>query len=156
MKVFDKITNLLIKNNVEFEHYKHDFIHKSTEAALIRGNDIKNTAKAIVMKYYEEGQKKYVQFVLQGDKKINTKRLKKLGFKKLGLASPEEVLKVTGCAIGSVPPFGNLFELQVIVDVHLKQNEYIYFSAGTHYDSIKIKFKDYEKVVKPKIMDATS
>jgi len=70
----------------------------------------------------------------------------------ISMAKAEEVRKITdGCDIGAVPPFGNLFGLPVYVDERLLENEIIAFNTGTHTDSIKMKSKDFVKVVKPEI-----
>ncbi len=69
------------------------------------------------------------------------------------MATPEEVEQVTTVKIGAVPPFGNLFHLNVFMDKSVLENEYIFFSAGTHNDSIKMKAKDYVIVVQPVVID---
>ena len=68
--------------------------------------------------------------------------------KDLRMAKPEEVKDVTNTEIGAVPPFGNLFDIPLYVDKSLGENETIVFNAGTHTDSISMKYKDFEKVSK--------
>lgn len=91
-------------------------------------------------------------FVLAGDRRIDLNTVKKdiLKAKNVSLAPPEEILEKTGCTIGSVPPYGPLFDIPVYFDEHLKETqEEIVFSAGTHNDSIKMKTEDYLIVVRP-------
>jgi Ala-tRNA(Pro) deacylase len=57
------------------------------------------------------------------------------------------------CAIGAMPPFGNLYGLPTYVDKHLAEQDYIVFEAGTHTDAIKMSYRDYEKIVKPRVED---
>ena len=57
------------------------------------------------------------------------------------------------CAIGAMPPFGNLYGLPTYVDQSLAEQHYIVFEAGTHTDAIKINYRDYEKIVKPEVHD---
>ena len=57
------------------------------------------------------------------------------------------------CAIGGMPPFGNLYGLPTYVDQSLAEQGYIVFEAGTHTDAIKMSYHDYEKIVKPKVND---
>ncbi len=148
MAVLKKILDLLKK--YDYEHLKHDFVHRSSDAANIRGNSIEQAAKAIILKT----DKGFIQCVLQGHKLIDYKKLKKvLNLKKVRLGTEEEVLELTGLTIGSIPPYGGLFELDVFVEEGLLELNYLYFSAGSHYDSIKIKPSDYVKssggIVKP-------
>ena len=70
-------------------------------------------------------------------------------FKKIELANAKEVRKVTGCNIGSVPPFGNLFNIKVYFDKSVVANDIVSFNAGTHTKSIKMKAKDLVNVVNP-------
>jgi Ala-tRNA(Pro) deacylase len=57
------------------------------------------------------------------------------------------------CAIGAMPPFGNLYGVPTTVDKNLAEQDYIVFEAGTHTDAIKINYSDYERIVKPKVED---
>jgi Ala-tRNA(Pro) deacylase len=70
-------------------------------------------------------------------------------FRKIELADAKEVRKVTGCNIGSVPPFGNLFDLKVYFDKSVVENDVVAFNAGSHTRSIKMKAKDLVRVVNP-------
>ncbi|PIN81153.1 hypothetical protein COV13_02155 [Candidatus Woesearchaeota archaeon CG10_big_fil_rev_8_21_14_0_10_32_9] len=76
-----------------------------------------------------------------------------LDLKSASLASPEEVYEKTTCVIGSVPPFGTLFNLEVYVSKDILNQEIIFFSAGTHNDSIKMKSKDYIMIINPVLID---
>ena len=55
------------------------------------------------------------------------------------------------CAVGAMPPFGNLYEMPVYVDDALTKDETIYFQAGTHADTMSLKYADYERLVKPMV-----
>ncbi len=54
-----------------------------------------------------------------------------------------------------MPPFGNLFELDVVVDPGLMENEEIIFNAGDRSVSIAMKSSDYVSIVNPKIEKIT-
>jgi Ala-tRNA(Pro) deacylase len=55
------------------------------------------------------------------------------------------------CALGAIPPFGNLYGLTTWVDNSLAKTEHIIFSAGTLIDSIKLAYRAYEEIVRPNI-----
>jgi Ala-tRNA(Pro) deacylase len=55
------------------------------------------------------------------------------------------------CALGAVPPFGNLYGLTTWIDNSLAKTEQIVFLAGTLVDSIKLAYSAYEEIVKPNI-----
>jgi Ala-tRNA(Pro) deacylase len=55
------------------------------------------------------------------------------------------------CALGAIPPFGNLYGLTTWADNTLAKTEHIVFSAGTLTDSIKLAYSAYEEIVQPNI-----
>jgi len=58
-----------------------------------------------------------------------------------------------GCQIGAEPPFGNLFGMPTFVDRDLADEECIAFIAGTHTDVFVIRYSDYARLVRPRILD---
>jgi Ala-tRNA(Pro) deacylase len=52
-----------------------------------------------------------------------------------------------------MPPFGNLYGFDVYVSKSLTENEEIAFNACSHSEILKMNYKDFEKLVKPKILD---
>ena len=48
--------------------------------------------------------------------------------------------------------FGNLFGLKVVVDPALEKDEYIYFNAGSHAQTVRMKYKDFAALVKPQVL----
>ena len=150
MNVLERIRELLDKNSVQYKCWDHPPVHTSEEAAKVRGTPLESGAKAMVLR----SKGKYLMVVIAGDKKMDFKKVKKvIGSDRLTLSSPEEVLEVTGCEIGSVPPFGNLFDLPVYLDNSLLRSPIINFNAGKHGTSIAMSIEDYQKVVKPEVVD---
>lgn len=144
MDTFSRIIALLDEKHILYQHITHDFVHRSEEAAKIRGSRYEEAAKALIC----QADGKLIMAIVPGPVKMSYNALKKtIGAKKLCLASPEEVLFATGLSIGSVPPFGNLWNIPMYVEESLLKEEYMVFSAGSHYDSIRLKVKDYLKAV---------
>lgn len=56
------------------------------------------------------------------------------------------------CEVGAMPPFGNLYGMEVFVAEALAENEEIAFNAGTHTEVIRMSFADFERLVHPKIL----
>ncbi len=140
-KTFEAICSLLNGKNISYKHEHHETIGRSSDkASEIRGTKLSDGAKALVLKT-KSG--KFFQAIIPADKKANLKELKKLnGEKNVSLASPNEVLLLTDCVIGSVPPFGIFWNLIVFADKSLLGKKEVVFSAGTLEDSIFISPKD--------------
>ncbi len=60
--------------------------------------------------------------------------------------------KFPDCEVGAMPPFGNLYGLSVYVAEKLAEDEEFAFNACSHTLLIKMKYKDFDKLVKPKIL----
>jgi Ala-tRNA(Pro) deacylase len=60
------------------------------------------------------------------------------------------------CEVGATPPFGNLYNIPIYVDEALAKDEQIEFNAGTHTEAIRMKFADFERLVRPKICKLTA
>ena len=144
--VFGKIRDILNKEKIEYEVLEHKPVFTSKEAAEVRGTELRQGCKALICKT-EEG---FIQAVVSGAKELDVQKLQKLTlFKKIELANAKEVRQVTGCNIGSVPPFGNLFNLKTYFDKSVTENDIVAFNSGQHTKSIKMKAKDLVKVVNP-------
>lgn len=93
----------------------------------------------------------FAMLVVPGDKRFDRKKSKEvLNARDISFATEEEVSKITGgVQVGGVPPFGNLFGLEVVVDPSIFSNERIIFNAGDRRFSIGMKSEDYRRIVNP-------
>ncbi len=145
------IKELLDRNGVTYETTEHAPVYTSEQAAEVRGVELKTGVKALVLKT-DEGS--FIMGLIAADKKIDLKKLAKIaGTKKLRLASPQEVLKITGCEVGAVHPFGNLHRLPTYLDRSTLENNMVNFNAGLHTVSIHMKAKDLIKAINPVVED---
>ena len=59
------------------------------------------------------------------------------------------------CEIGAMPPFGNLYDMEVYVAGPLADDEEIAFNAGSHRELIKMRYEDFAWLVQPKVLEIT-
>lgn len=153
-EMFSRIITALDAAGCAHERYEHEHVHHSADAAKMRGTKLEEAAKAIVLECGGSGR--IVMGVVSGHRRLDLKRLKAmLGEKDLHLAHPDKVLAATGCTIGSVPPFGNLFTppMPVYCDSDVFARDHIVFSAGSHHHSVRMLARDWERVVRPVVAD---
>lgn len=145
------VKELLKRNGIDYEVLEHAPVYTSEEAANVRGVELKTGVKALILKS-EKGN--FVIGLVAADRKIDLKKLAKIaGVKKLQLASPQETFKTTGCEVGSVHPFGNLFDLPTYLDISILENDEVNFNAGLHTVSIQMRAKDMIKAIRPVVED---
>jgi Ala-tRNA(Pro) deacylase len=79
-----------------------------------------------------------------------TKAAEALGSREVRLAHEDEFQAAfPDCDVGAMPPFGNLYRLKTYVDESLSDEETIVFNAGTHEDTVHMKYADFERLVQP-------
>jgi Ala-tRNA(Pro) deacylase len=155
-QIHQQITDILRQHNCWFEEFEHEPVRTSEEAAALRdGYALQQGAKAIIIRARipNEG-KKFFMLVMPADRKFDSSKVKHaLGSKDIRFVTEDEVEAITkGVKPGGVPPFGNLFGLQVITDTTLYDSPKIIFNAG-RTSSIGMKSADYRKLVSPLVRD---
>ena len=50
-----------------------------------------------------------------------------------------------------MPPFGNLYGMDVYIAPKLAADEEIAFNAGSHTELMKLRYSDFDRLVKPKV-----
>jgi len=60
------------------------------------------------------------------------------------------------CDTGAMPPFGNLYGMPVFVDEILAEDEEIAFNAGSHNELIRLSYADFERLVRPTVLNLSS
>ncbi len=151
--VVQEIRTLLKVNHCWYETFEHHPVRTSEEAAATRpGYTLHQGAKAIILQKKDAGaEKSFVMLVFPADRKLDSKRAKReLGVKSIRFASEAEVGAVArGVGVGAIPPFGNLFGLEVVADRSLFEQERIVFNAGDRRFSIAMTTADYRELVQP-------
>lgn len=140
----------LDKNNVKYVTVKHSLAYTSQEIAAsahIKGREM---AKSVVVKI----NGKLAFCVIPASHKVDFEKLKSaLNTENIRLANEVEFKdKFPECEVGAMPPFGNLYSMDVIADESLAQNKEIAFNAGTHTEVIIMDYSDFDNLVKPKKM----
>ncbi|MBI2482965.1 YbaK/prolyl-tRNA synthetase associated domain-containing protein [Candidatus Uhrbacteria bacterium] len=148
--VFDQIRSLLDHAAVPYDCRAHAPVYTSQEAADVRGVALAQGAKSLVL---HVDQSRYLLAVLSAAKQADFEKLRAhLGAKKVALATPEEVQAQTGCTIGSVPPFGSMLGMPMVVDPSLAAQQMIAFNPGSHVHSILMPYTAYAELVQPELV----
>lgn len=139
-----------------YETFEHVPVRTSEEAARIRPNySLEQGAKALIVRLkYSKNKSKFVMLVLPGDARFDKQKVAEtFKTKDIRFATEAEVSEITnGVELGGVPPFGNVFGLDVIVDPSLLEHKKIIFNAGDRRFSIAMNTEDYITLVQPKVV----
>jgi len=145
-----KLKEFLDQKKIKYITIKHSSAFTAQEIAAAAHIPGKELAKSVIIK----ADGKMAMAVLPASYKVNFDQLKKvLKAKEVRLAYEQEFMdKFPDCEIGAMPPFGNLYGMEVYAAESLSGDEEIAFNACSHTELIKMKFKDFLKLVKPKII----
>lgn len=151
MAISAKLKKYLDSNKVKYKALKHKLAYTAQEIAAAQEVPGKQIIKSVLVK----ADDRYVLAVLPAIHLIDTKKLKTvLKCKTIKIATEKDIEKViSDYKPGAMPPFGNLFGLDTYVDKILKEDVEIVFNGGTHKDTVKMKYADFEKLAKPKVAD---
>jgi Ala-tRNA(Pro) deacylase len=133
---------------VPFRVLEHAPVRTSAEAAAVRGTPLEAGAKALVVR----ADDRPIHLVLSADRRVDNARLRRvLGVRRVRFATPDELLTLTGCVPGAVPPFGNLFGLEVLVDEELTRCAEIAFNAGSRAVSVTMRCADMVRLAEARV-----
>jgi Ala-tRNA(Pro) deacylase len=150
MAIPQKLIEFLDKNKVRYQILHHPEAFTAQELAAIEHVKGKNHAKVVMLKA-DDGM---LMAVLPADHRVDLEKLNKTTGKRAVLATEADFKPLfPDCAVGSMPPFGNLYNVATYVDKSLTEDDYIVFEAGTHTDAIRMSYVDYERLANPTVAD---
>ena len=144
-----KLKEFLDANKIKYVTVTHSPAYTAQQIAASAHIPGKELAKTVMVKI--DG--KLAMAVLAASFKIDFDLLGKAsGAKKVELATEGEFKEMfPGCELGAMPPFGNLYGMDVFVAQSLAEDDEIAFNAGSHTELIKLAYKDFERLVNPRV-----
>jgi len=156
--VFDRLVALLNESKARFRIIEHEAEGRSEAISVIRGNRPDQAAKAMVLDLRGGGAgKRHVLAILPGNRKLDFTAVARLfEARKCGFASPDTAQQLTGCVMGSVPPFSLNPALGIVVEQDLLGNNTLFFNAGRLDRSMELDTRDWLTVAKPRVAQIAS
>jgi Ala-tRNA(Pro) deacylase len=147
----DKLEAYLRDNQVRFETQQHRSAYTAQDVAASEHLAGQLMAKVVIV--VADGE--LMMLVLPADRRADlTKVRAALGVRAVRLAVEHDFAnRFADCELGAMPPFGNLYDVPVYVDQTLTQDQMIVFQAGTHTDTMRIRYADFVRLVKPTLVD---
>lgn len=145
-----KLKDFLDKHEVPYITITHSQAFTAQKVAASAHIPGKNMVKTVMVMI--NGQ--MAMAVLPASHHVDFNLLKEItGEGNVRLASEMEFKDMfPDCEVGAMPPFGNLYNIEVFVAKVLTEDEEIAFNAGTHTEIIQMTYRDFERLVHPKIM----
>lgn len=149
MPVLKRLQSYLDTHKIPYEVVSHPKAYTAHDVAQTLDVPGKLVAKIVMVK----ADAYFVMSVLPSTWRVNLKQLGDvLEAREVRLATEAEIANLfPDCQVGTMPPFGNLYGVEVYVDQLLAEDESIIFEAGTYVGAIKLRYKDFAALVRPKI-----
>jgi len=146
-----RLKEFLDREEVKYVSISHSPAYTAQEIAASAHVPGKELAKTVIVKL--DGR--MAMAVLPASLKIDFAKLKQAsGAAEVELASEREFRDMfPGCEVGAMPPFGNLYDVDVYVSPQLAEDEEIAFNAGSHTELVKLAYRDFERLVQPKLAE---
>ncbi len=145
-----------LKEYLDREHVHYDVLpHPEAFRALAIAHSLhapeKEMAKVVIVKV--DGR--FVMTVLPASWNLDLHRLRDLFLTHHVRLATEDELKdlFPDCELGAMPPFGNLYGLDVYVDRSLAEDEHIFFQAGDHCEAVRMRYADFAALVFPRVAE---
>ena len=153
MPMLRKLKEVLDQANISYEVRNHPLAYTAQETAATQHMSGREMAKVVIVKV--DGS--FVMAVVPAGRLVNLRKVRtELKAEQASLATEDEFESLfPECEVGAMPPFGNLFGLPVYVDPSLEEDETIFFNAGNHVQTVKMKYKDFKELVRPSVMPLT-
>jgi Ala-tRNA(Pro) deacylase len=148
-----RLEQYLRAHEVPFDTVPHDHAVTALDMARRAHLASHDVAKTVMVKV--DG--KLAMAVMPANEWLSLEQLRQAcGARQVSLASESEFRDYfPGCDVGAMPPFGNLYGMEVYAADTLSGEHRIAFSAGSHDELVRMGWNDYERLVHPRIMSMT-
>lgn len=152
---FDSIIGLLEEHGASYRVVEHAPEGRSAQISAIRGNKPEEACKALAIRAKATKKSADRTFLLLCFPSHLQTDFDLLGYGDVRLCSQQELLELTGCVPGAVPPFSFHPQLQLVLDPRQLEHETMWFNAGRLDRSIALATADYRRIVAPTLRSIT-
>lgn len=148
MAISSKLKAFLDQAKIKYTAAKHPVVYTAQEIAAAQHVPGRQLAKSVLVKT-DHGP---ALAVLPAIRRIDLAKLKALlRTKSLSIGKESDIKQAfPDVEVGAMSPFGSLYNVPVVVDKELAEAGEIVFNAGSHTDTIKMKYADFAAQVRPK------
>lgn len=144
MSIAASVERHLDRAGVKYDVIEHQHTSNSAysaQAAHIPGEQL---AKCVML----EDEQGYLMAVLPSTRKVNLGALHRRLGRELGLATEGEFPELfADCEPGAIPPLGDAYDIDAIIDERLVGQPDIYFESGDHCGLVHVSGADFLRLM---------
>jgi prolyl-tRNA editing enzyme YbaK/EbsC (Cys-tRNA(Pro) deacylase) len=148
-KYEEKLKKIIKENGIKAEHFSfNQSCHSVADAARTVGAKPQDFIKSICM---VDKKGRVIIAIVKGEDRASTSRVgKALKIEKPRVASPKEILGLTGFPVGGTPGFG--FEATYLIDPHVLEKDLVYLGGGSNSALLRMSPKELLKANGAKVV----
>ena len=144
MDISPTLMNQLEKQDVRYETIHHDSTVSSLHTAHLAHIPAQQLVKPVVL-HDEQG---YVMALVPSHRYVYISKLNDLMHRNLELASEDEIAGLfKDCDLGAIPPVGQAYGMETVIDCELECCNEIYIEAGNHEDVVHMSGGAFHKLM---------
>ncbi len=145
-----RLKQYLDENCIKYVTINHSLAFTAIDIAKSAHIPTKIMAKTVILNIED----KLAMLVLPAAYRIDLELIKQaFSSKNIELASEQVFSRAfPDCEVGAMPPFGNLYEMEIFVTESITEQDEVAFNAGSHSEIVKMRYRDYERLVAPKFI----
>ena len=136
MAIAITLQEFLDKSGIEYDVLPHVHTETSLDTAQTTHISPEQVAKSVIL----EDEDGYLMAVIPASHHIELGQLSRQLKRRLGLATEDELAGLfSDCGLGAIPPIGEAYQMEVVMDDSLEKCPDVYFEAGDHTDLIHVR-----------------
>ena len=148
MSVTPRLQLFLDDAHVPYRTVRHSPAYPAQETAALAHVSGKRMLKCVMVR----GDGRHYLVVTRADRKVDLEKCRRvLGAQRVEIEDENEFRRVfEDCELGAMPPFGNLWGIQTILDDEVPQGLEVAFNAGDHATLVEMAYDDFDRLVHPR------
>jgi Ala-tRNA(Pro) deacylase len=144
MTIASSVMNTLTSVHTDYQVVVHPKSFSSVETAVAAHVADDHIAKGVLLK----DPSGYLLAVIPASHWVDFQRLREELGRELQLANEDEIEQLFGdCDPGAVPPLGETYGVETVLDESLMSLAYVYFEAGDHEQLIKVDAEQFKNLM---------
>lgn len=144
MSIAVTLREFLDRKRIPYEIVAHPYSESSSRAAAQAHLPGDQVVKAIAL----ADERGFLLVAIPATHRLQLGRLHRCYNRHMGLATEQDLSQIfDDCEVGAVPPIGEPYGLDVLVDISLTQCKDVYFEAGDHCDLVHMNGTDFRALM---------
>ena len=144
MAISITLQEYLDEKGVDYEILKHPYTYSSMDTAASAHVPGSKLAKSVVL----EDSKGFLMAIVPTTHHVEIAQLSHQLNRPLELATESELSELfTDCDVGAIPPIGEAYGMEMLVDESLTRGSDVYFEAGDHTCLVHVTGEDFKQLM---------